>query len=154
MVWHRRHGSAVDHGALYRASGWLVDFVRHALVTGTEPTPHQPQIKKKPWDRFRLRPLHIYLACRALQLRRAGSSHESLGINIKPETAGVTATCILVAMAKMVMEHRLLQRSERGKWCAFWFPIAALVGLNPEMGESSSSWRGRKPSTSCNGWPT
>ena len=64
-------------------------------------------------------------------------SLEALTKSLK--TAEVTATCIHMAMAKMVMEHRLLQRSERGKWCAFWFPIAALVGLNPEMGERSSS---------------
>jgi hypothetical protein len=32
MVWHWCHGASLDHGALYRTSGWMVDVVRHALT--------------------------------------------------------------------------------------------------------------------------
>jgi hypothetical protein len=56
MVWHRCHGAALDHGALYWASGRLVDVVRHALTTcctGAAAAPSTTNQKKT----FRVSPL-------------------------------------------------------------------------------------------------
>ena len=94
MVWHRRHGSAVDHGALYRASGWLVDFVRHALVTGTEPTPPSATNRKKTF--------RIDFASDLIMFPRLAEHYKSVvqdlvmslqALTKSLKTAGVTATC-------------------------------------------------------------
>ena len=70
------------------------------------------------------------------------------------KTAGVTATCYSCGDGLDGHGASFVAEIGEGQMVRFWFPIAALVGLNPEMSESSSSWKGRKPSTSCNGWPT